>query len=51
MGTALVATVMTSRALALTDDGVSPVAASLEGTPHRDWTPDEDDSLVLVEPV
>ncbi len=31
MGTALVVTVMTSRAAALVDDGVAPVAASLEG--------------------
>jgi DHA2 family lincomycin resistance protein-like MFS transporter len=30
-GTALVVTIMTSRALALTDAGVAPVAASLDG--------------------
>jgi DHA2 family lincomycin resistance protein-like MFS transporter len=31
MGTALVVTIMTSRALALADDGVAPMTASLEG--------------------
>ncbi len=31
MGTALVVTIMTSRAAALVDDGVAPVAASLQG--------------------